>query len=222
MKLLLMGAANPEAVRLVAAVQRVHASLEVLGFIDNDATKAGTSFFGFPVLGGSEAIGRHAASDVRLVNLITGSCEKRLSSTLDAIAHGAVLTNLIHPSTDLTLTDWGVGNYVQQGVSTQAGVVVGDNSSFSTGSVIGHETRIGNTVFLAPSVSVSGLCEIEDGCFLGTNSTVLPRLRIGAWSIVGSGAVVTKDVPPHSVVVGNPARFVRQHDVPFEDAKVTS
>ncbi len=46
-------------------------------------------------------------------------------------------------------------------------------------------------------------------CFIGAGSIVLPGVRIGDECIIGAGAVVTKDVPPHSVVAGNPARIIR-------------
>ncbi|MBL8655097.1 MAG: acyltransferase [Alphaproteobacteria bacterium] len=46
-------------------------------------------------------------------------------------------------------------------------------------------------------------------CFIGARSIVLPGVTIGDESIVGAGSVVTRDVPPNSIVVGNPARVVR-------------
>jgi acetyltransferase-like isoleucine patch superfamily enzyme len=53
---------------------------------------------------------------------------------------------------------------------------------------------------------------IEDGVFLGTGAMVLAGVTVGARSLVGAGAVVTHDVPPNSVVVGNPGRIVRHFD----------
>ena len=51
---------------------------------------------------------------------------------------------------------------------------------------------------------------IEDGCWLGANVVVLPGVTIGRGSVVAAGAVVTKDVPPHTLVAGVPARVVKQ------------
>jgi acetyltransferase-like isoleucine patch superfamily enzyme len=45
-----------------------------------------------------------------------------------------------------------------------------------------------------------------------TGATVIPRIRIGAGSIVGAGAVVIEDVPENAVVVGNPARVIRMRE----------
>lgn len=50
---------------------------------------------------------------------------------------------------------------------------------------------------------------IEDKVWIGINSTILPGVRIGYGSIVGANSVVTKDVPPMTMVAGNPARFIK-------------
>ena len=89
------------------------------------------------------------------------------------------------------------------------------------------EIRIGNGVMIAPSVTLSttghpvhpDLREdfrrfskpivIEDKVWIGSNSAVLPGVRIGYGSVVGAGSVVTRDVPPMSVAVGVPCRVVR-------------
>ncbi|RLJ41430.1 acetyltransferase-like isoleucine patch superfamily enzyme [Litoreibacter meonggei] len=47
-------------------------------------------------------------------------------------------------------------------------------------------------------------------CFIGARSVVLPGIRVGDGSIVAAGAIVTKDVPAHCLVAGNPARVIRQ------------
>jgi UDP-2-acetamido-3-amino-2,3-dideoxy-glucuronate N-acetyltransferase len=44
------------------------------------------------------------------------------------------------------------------------------------------------------------------GASIGAGAIILPGLRIGAWALVGAGSVVTRDVPDHAIVVGNPAR----------------
>lgn len=53
---------------------------------------------------------------------------------------------------------------------------------------------------------------IGDDCFIGARAMLMPGVRIGSGSIVGAGSVVTKSVPPGSVVAGNPARIVASRD----------
>jgi acetyltransferase-like isoleucine patch superfamily enzyme len=50
---------------------------------------------------------------------------------------------------------------------------------------------------------------IKKGASIGANATILAGIEIGEGAMVGAGAVVTKTVPPHAVVVGNPAKIIR-------------
>lgn len=52
---------------------------------------------------------------------------------------------------------------------------------------------------------------IEDNVWIGARAIILPGVRIGTGAVIGAGAVVTKDVPPRSVAVGNPARVIRSY-----------
>jgi acetyltransferase-like isoleucine patch superfamily enzyme len=51
---------------------------------------------------------------------------------------------------------------------------------------------------------------IEDGVFIGIGSIILPGVKIGKNSVVGAGSVVTKDVPPYTIVAGNPATVIKE------------
>lgn len=57
---------------------------------------------------------------------------------------------------------------------------------------------------------------VGERCFIGARSILMPGISVGEGSIVGAGSVVTKDVPPHSMVVGNPARIVAS-DIDVQD-----
>lgn len=212
MRAYLLGAANPETIRMIRAVERAEANVTFPGFLDKDPSKHGQLFFGIPILGGVDATARLAGEGVGFVSLVTGSTNDRFETGRALVRLGGNLVNFIHPTVELTMTSWGRGNYVQEGVIVQAGVSVGDNSSIHTAAVIGHESTVGNSVFIAHAASVSGSCVIDDGAFIGTNATILPRIRIGKWATIGAGSVVTRDVPDYAVAVGNPARVVRTVD----------
>lgn len=220
MKFVFFGAANPETLRMIAAIRRVDSDFTAQGFLDNNPQKRGTSFHGLPVYGGYECVPDLLADDVRFVNLITGSTLARCQVTRQIVAQGGRLANFVHPGVDLTMTRMGVGNYIQEAVILQAEVEIGDNSSIHMGALIGHESRIGHSAFIAHAVSVSGSVQIGDGCFIGTNATIVPRVKIGKWATVGAGAVVTKDVPDHAVVVGSPARMIKSNPEQLESGRV--
>jgi len=67
-----------------------------------------------------------------------------------------------------------------------------------------------NTIFQDKYDSLTGFGKIDvrDKCYIGVNVTILPNVTIGPFSVVGAGSVITKDVPPHSVVAGNPAQVI--------------
>ncbi|USK33679.1 acyltransferase [Bacillus sp. F19] len=53
-----------------------------------------------------------------------------------------------------------------------------------------------------------GKIEIGNNCFIGLETIIMPNVKIGANSVVGAGSIVTKDIPPNSVAVGNPAKVI--------------
>lgn len=63
-----------------------------------------------------------------------------------------------------------------------------------------------------PSVQKFGTIQIMDNCFIGARSMLLPNICIGPNAVVGAGSIVTKDVPPGTVVAGNPAREISTFD----------
>jgi len=221
MKVVFLGANNPETIRVIRAVQRVNPNFEVLGFIDNDPAKEGTLFYGYNVFGGFGVLDNLLKQEVYFVNLITGSTLTRYETSLHMARKGCRFTNLIHPSVDLTMTKIGVGNYIQENVVIQADAQIGDNSSIHINALVAHETIVGNSVFIAHAVSISGKVVIGDGTFIGTNATIVPRVRIGKWATIGAGAVVIHDVPDYATVVGNPAKVIKIVEPTFSDSKIS-
>lgn len=64
------------------------------------------------------------------------------------------------------------------------------------------------SMFRFAGITKIGRITIENDCFIGDSALVLPGVRIGASSVVGAGSVVVKDIPPRSVVAGNPAKVI--------------
>lgn len=83
----------------------------------------------------------------------------------------------------------------------------------------GFATTIGNDVTIAHRVMLHG-CTIEDACLIGMSATILDGAVIGKESIVGANSLVTKNkiFPPRSLIMGNPAKVVRE----LSDEEVTS
>lgn len=88
-------------------------------------------------------------------------------------------------------------------------VRIGNNVSLSHCTLLGHDGAIAvlNEAYGAHLDSV-GKIDIRDNVFVGWGAIVMPNVTIGPNAIVAAGAVVTKDVPPHSIVGGVPARHL--------------
>jgi acetyltransferase-like isoleucine patch superfamily enzyme len=88
------------------------------------------------------------------------------------------------------------------------GVCIGARTLISTGCSIASITHSEQIATRHHGIELP--VTIEEDCWLGTGAIVLSGVRIGRGSIIGAGAVVTKDIPPLSLAVGVPARIVRQ------------
>ena len=109
-------------------------------------------------------------------------------------------------------------------------VIIGNHTRVGLHNTIIGPVKIGNNVNLAQGITVTALnhnfsdsnkqideqgvstnpVTIEDDVWIGANAVVLPGVKIGNHCVVAAGAVVTKDVPPHSLVAGVPAKVIKQ------------
>ena len=109
-------------------------------------------------------------------------------------------------------------------------VIIGDHTRIGLHNTIIGPVTIGCHVNLAQGITVTALNHnfedsdkrideqgvstapviIEDDIWIGANAVILPGVTIGNHSVVAAGAVVTKDIPPHSLVAGVPAKIIKQ------------
>lgn len=91
------------------------------------------------------------------------------------------------------------GVFLWDGITLEDDVFVGPNATFTNDKM--PRSKCYPEAFLRTLV--------KRGASVGANATILPGITIGEYSMVGAGAVVTKDVPAYAVVAGNPARIVK-------------
>lgn len=93
----------------------------------------------------------------------------------------------------------------QGGVTIGADVLVGPMAKILA---VNHHFADVTRPVMEQGISGEGIV-IEDGAWIGAGAAVLDGVRVGRGAVVGANAVVTKDVPPHTVVVGSPARVIK-------------
>lgn len=108
----------------------------------------------------------------------------------------------------------GEGCFIESGVRIGDDVVVKNNVAIWNGVIIEDGAFLGPNVVLTNEIEPRSMYPkelattlIKKDATIGANSTIIANIKIGQYSTIGAGSVVTKDVPPHRLVYGNPARI---------------
>ena len=195
-----LGAHGPEMAEIVDRVNDVEEAWNLLGFVSPDGKEVGECANGYPVLGGMEVLEEYPDACV----VPHGEVPERL----DVPRHR--LASLIDPSAFVSRTaQIGAGCVIYPHCYVGLRAQLHDFVFCLSGCVINHDCVIAERVILTSGVSLAGYVQVESDCYLGQRCTCRQYLTIGRGSQIGMGAVVLENVPANSVVVGNPARRLR-------------
>lgn len=127
-----------------------------------------------------------------------------------------------------------MGTIINNGVGD---VIIGSNNLIGMSNTLIGPLKLGDNIITAQHVVMSGLnhgyedihisikdqpcttaqITVEDDCWIGANVVITAGITIGKHAIVAAGSVVTKNVPPYTIVAGNPAKALKQYN--FESRK---
>jgi sugar O-acyltransferase (sialic acid O-acetyltransferase NeuD family) len=135
----------------------------------------------------------------------------RKAALADAVSHGFSVAQVLVDVTSIVArsTRIGAGTYINAGCVIGGASVLGEAVLVNRSASIGHHVQIAELASIGPAAVLAGSARIGRGATIGAGAVVLPEITIGDNAVVGAGAVVTRSVPPHTIVVGNPARIVR-------------
>lgn len=138
----------------------------------------------------------------------------------------------VFPYNKFSLGDWSTIEDFSCVNNGMGDVIIGSKSRVGLSNTVIGPVTLGNNINIAQNVVMSGLnhgyedvslppreqkCStslitIEDDCWIGANVVITAGVNVGKHSVIAAGSVVTKDVPPFSIVAGNPAKLIRQYN----------
>jgi len=212
-KLVILGGGGTakDVLSIIGDIGRSGPLHEVVGILDDNPALEGQAVCGIPVLGPLE----HAKSldDVLFVNC--------LGSPRNYWKREAILTRLglprerfatlVHPTAAVSASSTvGHGVVLYPNVVVMAGVRIGDHVTVLANTVMNHEVVVEDFCIITSGVNLSGQVRLGRGCYIGAGSSLIQDCTVGEWALVGLGSAVIRDVPPWTVVAGNPARVIRK------------
>lgn len=181
---------------------------ELRGFIDDNPTIR--ECMGLPSRTLDEVLTEQSNGFKVILSIGEPVIRKRVSEKCAAARIKEVLIDFSsHYNSNYSCVETGTLLHVNSYVSINAHI--GSSCLINKNSIIGHDCIIGDYSVISPGVILGGDVTVGECTYIGTSSAIRNGIRIGDNVIVGMGSNVVNDIPNDTVVVGNPARYLREN-----------
>lgn len=204
-RLILVG--GGELARVI--IETVHATQpgRVLGFVDPLPCDETVTRLGVPRLGGDEALARYPEAQ-----LVLGVGSIKVAPVREKIVRAIAApadrwAAVIHPTANVSATaSIGEGAVILAASVVCSGARIGRHAIINIGVMIDHDVQVGAFVHVAPRSALGGGSFVGDNAYIGMGASLRDHTRVNERTMVGMGAVVAKEFPADSVLIGIPAR----------------
>ncbi len=187
---------------------------EIVGLVDANSQLWQTNVMGIPVLGDDSCLDELLTQGVTHAFIGVGSSDDMRQHTAvydKACEAGFNIIDAVHPSAVIAdSARTGNATTIMANAVINPRASLGNDVIINTGAIVEHHCQIGDHVHVATGARLAGSVRVEDGVHIGIGATIRQGISIGSGSVIGAGSVVLKNVPPNTVVVGVPARFLRE------------
>ena len=199
------------ATEITAAGGPLHAdqAYEFVGYVISDTSQVGPYDSGDEILGDFGWLqANRDAWDCLAMGIGNAAPRLKVAEELEALYGPEYWPAMIAPGAHFDRPSARIGHGVQicASVIGTVNLVFEPFAMVNLACTLGHEAVLRRACTLNPTVNISGGVDIGRGALIGTGAQVLQYLKVGDGATVGGGAVVTKDVPDDTLVVGMPAK----------------
>jgi len=191
---------------------------DVVCFTKDDDYISSETYLDLPMVKFSEIQDKYPPSDYDMHIAVSYTNMNKLRERIyhEAKEKGYKLPSYISSRcTNMTKYDIGDNCFIFENNTIQPFVKIGNNVILWSGNHIGHHGEIKDHNFISSHVVISGQCTVESNCFIGVNSTIGHGVRIAEATLVGAGAVITRNTEREAVYVPAKSRKLGRKSVEF-------
>ena len=187
-------------------------NLKIIGFLDDNFKNLKyDNIFNIPILGDLSNIEKFSNNKDYFFIIAIGSNKVReeISKKYPELNYYIA----IHPRSIISReVEIGAGTVVMANVVINPASTIGKHCILNTSSVIEHDNELGDYVHISPNTTLCGGVNIEDNSWIGAGSVIRQQIYIGKNVLVGANSVVIKNIEDNCIVVGNPAKKIKEKE----------